>query len=56
VLEGSAEQELAIAVNAIVIDLGARTDLGFIAKGVPSSRGSTAKNSYAELNSAGWTN
>ncbi len=35
VLEGSAKQQQAMAANAIDIDLGAGTDLGFVAKGVP---------------------
>src|SRR5579862_9209362 len=35
VLEGSAKQQQAMAAGAIDIDLGAGTDLGFAAKGVP---------------------
>lgn len=35
VLEGSAKQQQAMAAGAIDIDLGAGTDLGFVAKGVP---------------------
>ena len=35
VLEGSAKQQQAMAADAIDVDLGAGTDLAFIAKGVP---------------------
>lgn len=35
VLEGSAKQQQAMAAGAIDVDLGAGTDLGFAAKGVP---------------------
>jgi NitT/TauT family transport system substrate-binding protein len=35
VLEGSAKQQQAMAAGAIDVDLGAGTDIGFVAKGVP---------------------